>query len=378
MTACSTRKQVEKSINTGNYDQAITNALDKLDTNKNKKSKADLIVMLKDAYIKATDRDLSQIAFLKKDNNPENYQKIYETYMALKSRQEAIKPFMPLQVNGKTIPFKFNDYTNAIIDYKEKTSDFLYEKGLSLLDSDAKANIREAYNIYSYIESINPNYEKTREFMDEAHFRGTDFVLVNIENQTNQIIPSRLEADLLNFDTYGLNQFWTVYHAQQDQHISYDYAMTLQLKHINISPEQVKEKQSLLERDIVDGWQYKLDRKGNVMKDSLGNDIKVDKIVKVKARFSEFKQLKSSEILGNVIYVDLKTNQMVQQFPISSGYTFLNRFAAFKGDKRALTKDDLNLLNNRRVPFPSNEQMVYDTGEDLKAKLKAIIRKFRA
>jgi hypothetical protein len=31
------------------------------------------------------------------------------------------------------------------------------------------------------------------------------------------------------------------------------------------------------------------------------------------------------------------------------------------------------------VPFPSNEQMVYDSGEDLKAKLKDIIvrNKFR-
>jgi hypothetical protein len=28
------------------------------------------------------------------------------------------------------------------------------------------------------------------------------------------------------------------------------------------------------------------------------------------------------------------------------------------------------------VPFPSNEQMVYDTGEDLKLKLKDIIKSY--
>jgi len=28
------------------------------------------------------------------------------------------------------------------------------------------------------------------------------------------------------------------------------------------------------------------------------------------------------------------------------------------------------------VPFPSNEQMVYDTGEDLKQKLKSIINRY--
>lgn len=378
LLSCSTRKQVEKSINSGNYDKAISDALDKLETNKSKKSKEDYIVMLKDAYLKAVDRDLNSVKFLEKDNNPEHYQDIFETFRALNNRQEAIKPLMPLQVNGKTINFKFNDYSDALITYRDKTSDYLYEKGLALLDSESKADIRQAYDIYSYIESINPNYEKTREFMDEAHTKGTNYVIVDIENQTNQIIPRRLEDDLLNFDTYGLNQFWTVYHANPDANINYDYAMKLQLKRINISPEQIKEKQIVRERNIVDGWEYKLDRKGNVMKDSLGNDIKVDKVINVKARYSEFTQIKSTEILSDVVYIDLKTNQLVDRFPISSGYTFQNRFAAYKGDKRALIKEDLNLLNNRRIPFPSNEQMVYDTAEDLKAKLKNIIQKFRA
>ncbi|NCO63529.1 MAG: hypothetical protein GW794_05610 [Flavobacteriales bacterium] len=377
MLSCSTRKQVEKAINTGNYELAIADALDKLKTNKSKKSKEDYVLMLHDAYIKAVDRDLNTIKFLKKDNNPENYQAIYETYVKLNARQEAIKPIMPLQINNKTIPFRFNDYSNDMLQARDNTSDYLYEKGLDLLDSDSKPNIREAYNVYNYIESINPNYEKTRAFMDEAHARGIDYVIVNIENQSNQVVPKRLEDDLLNFDTYGLNQFWTVYHAYQDTNLTYDYAMTLQIKRINISPEQVKETQLVREREMVDGWEYKLDRNGNVKKDSLGNDIKVDKIIKVKAQFSQFNQIKSTQIIGDVVYVDLKTRQMVDTFTLESEFLFQNIFAAFRGDKRALTKDDLRLLNNRRVPFPSNEQMVYDTGEDLKRKLKNIINKFR-
>ena len=354
-----------------------SDALDKLDTNKGKKSKQDYIIMLKDAYVKAVERDLNSISFLKKDNNPEYYQKIYETYQDLKSRQEAIKPFMPLQLNGKTINFKFNDYTNDILSSRDKASDYLYEKGLKLLDSDSKANIRDAYDIYNYIESINPNYEKTREFMEEAHLLGTNYVLVNIENQTEQIIPERLENDLLNFDAYGLNQFWTVYHASQDQNTNYDYAMTLQLKRINISPEQIKENEMLRERNVVDGWTYKLDRNDNVMKDSLGNDIKVDKIINVKARYSEFTQLKSTQVIGNVIYVDLTSNEIIDTFTIESEFIFQNIYAICRGDMRALTKEERLLTNNTVIPFPTNEQMVYDTGEDLKIKLKRIINSFR-
>jgi hypothetical protein len=377
IVSCNSRKQVEKAINSGNYEKAIYDALDKLETNKNKKSKADYVLMLKDAYVKSVNRDLDKIKLLKKDNNPEFYKTVYETYQKLNSRQEAIKPFMPLQVNNKTINFKFNDYSSDIINAKEKASDYLYEKGITQLDSESKAEIREGYNTFQYIESINPNYEKTREFMEEAHTLGTNYVLVNIENQTEQIIPERLENDLLNFDAYGLNQFWTVYHASQDQNTNYDYAMTLQLKRINISPEQIKENEMLRERNVVDGWTYKLDRNDNVMKDSLGNDIKVDKIINVKARYSEFTQLKSTQVIGNVIYVDLTSNEIIDTFTIESEFIFQNIYAICRGDMRALTKEERLLTNNTVIPFPTNEQMVYDTGEDLKIKLKRIINSFR-
>ena len=371
------KKQVEKAINTGNYDAAIQDALKKLESNKDSKRKQDYVMMLGDAYTKVVERDLSTINHLKKDNNPAQYQQIYETYMALDNRQEAIKPLLPLQVNGKTVQFKFNDYSNSIVEYREKTSDYLYDQGIKLLDSDDKHLIRQSYDTFSYIERINPNYEDVRDLMEEAHQRGTNYVIVSIENQTYQIIPRRLEDDLLNFNTYGLNQFWTVYHANKNPEINYDYAMQLQLKQINISPEQIKEREYQREKEAIDGWQYKLDSRGNVMKDSLGNDIKIDKIIKVKARVLEVQQTKSSQILGDVVYVDLKSNQVINSFPIDSGFVFDNFYATYRGDKRALSKEDWDLIGNRQVPFPTSEQMVYDTGEDLKAKLKSIIGRFR-
>lgn len=377
LISCSGRKQIEKALYSGNYDQAIVDALRKLDNNKEKKRKQDYVLMLQDAYYKAVERDLNDIKHLKKDGNPEHYKVIYETYLDLNARQEAIKPVLPLQVNGKTLNLKFNNYSNDIIASRNKVADYMYDKGLALLESENKLDLRNAYDIYNYIERIYPNYEDTRNLMQEAHDRGTDFVIVSIENQTQQIIPERLQDDLLNFDTYGLDQFWTIYHSNADQNIDYDYAMQLQLKRINISAEELRERQLLKEKQIVDGWQYQLDAAGNVAKDSLGNDIKIDNVINVKARYFEFNQFKSTQVIANVIYIDLKQNRTLDVFPLESQFVFENRYARIRGDERALEREELVLLKNKHLYFPSDSQMVFDTGENLKHKLKQIISSYR-
>lgn len=153
--------------------------------------------------------------------------------------------------------------------------------------------------------------------------------------------------------------------------------MSLQLAQINISPEQLREKEFVRERDIKDSWQYKLDRNGNVMKDSLGNDIKIDKLVTVRATVLQIGQFKTSEVIGVVVFKDLAAKKLLDKFPIKSQFTIENYFASYRGDKRALLPEDVNLINNPRVLFPPNEQMVFDCGEDLKQQFKRIIRSYK-
>ena len=377
LVSCSAKKQMESAISHGNYDLAISEALRKLKNNKDKKRKQDYIVMLEDAYYKVLEQDLQDIAHLKKDGNPEQFKTIYNIYLDLQARQNAIKRIMPLQINGKTLHLNFNDYSSEIVDYRYKTSEYLIDEGIALLDSKDKYNARKAYDIFSYIESINPNFEETRSLMTEAHQKGIDFVNVSVVNETHQIIPQQLEAELLDFNTYGLNEFWTVYHSNIDKSIDYDFGMQLQLKQINISPERVNERQQLRERQIVDGWEYLLDDAGNIAKDSLGNAIKIDKIINVRARFVEIIQTKSAQVIADVVYTDLRQNQIIDNFTIDSGFVFENLFGRFRGDQRALNENDRNLTRQRQVQFPSDIQMVYDTGEDLKLKLKGIIGSYR-
>lgn len=380
LSACGVR-QTRELVTSGDYDAAISNAVEGLRGNKNAKGKQDYIYLLEEAFAKAKERDLRNINTWFKDANPQNLEKIYTTYVQLNYRQENIRPLLPLKLlkEGRNALFPFDDYTDQIVSSKNALSKYLYDNSKALLANKDKMVVRRAYDDLVYLESINPGFKDCAKLIDEAKFKGTDYVNVYTKNETNMVIPVRLQEDLLDFSTFGLNDKWTVYHSNRQKGIDYDYGLIVTFRQINISPEQVKEKQFDKERQIKDGQKNLVDANGNVVRDSLGNPIKVDHMKTVRISIYEFSQIKSCQVTAKVDYIHFKTNQLIETFPLVSEFVFSNMYATYKGDKRACEDSYYPNFNRRAIPFPSNEQMVFDTGNDVKAKLKEIIvkNKFR-
>ncbi|EAR12837.1 hypothetical protein PI23P_09425 [Polaribacter irgensii 23-P] len=379
--SCNSVKNTQEAISNGNYDDAITIAVENLKRNKTKKRNQPYVLLLEEAFKKAAVKDLARINFLKKENNPENIEIIFSLYEQLKKRQEFLKPLLPLYIVkvNRAAFFQFTNYDDEIIANKNQLTDYLYQSAEKLFSNNNKFDYRTAYNNLEYIDKINPNFKEVRNLMEVARESGLDFVLVSMKNETQKVIPKRLEEDLLNFDTYGLNDFWTVYHGVKDVKIIYDFGLELNLRSIEVSPEQVQEKEIIKEKEVKDGFSYLLDADGNQVLDKKGNKIKVDKMVPVRCELYQITQFKSAKVIGQVKYVDFNTKQKIQTYPISSAYAFEHVYASFKGDKRALETPYMDLIKLRVVLFPTNEQMIYDAGQDLKQRLKRIImqNKFR-
>ncbi len=374
-------KTTQALISDGNYDGAIDRAVEALRTKKDSKGKQDYVYLLEEAFAKAKERDLRDLDLMIKEATPTNAERVYNTYLQLNNRQEKIRPLLPLPLlkQGKNASFSFDNYSNQIISSKIALTRYLYENALTLLKSNNKLDYRKAYDDLTYLENISPNYKNAKKLMEDALFKGTDFVDVYAKNQTNMVIPKMLQDDLLDFKTYGLNDKWTVYHSARQKNITYDYSLIINFRQINISPEQIKEKEFIKERQIKDGMKTLLDSRGRPVKDSLGKEIKVDNYRMLRANVYEFRQFKSCQVTAVVDYVDVRTNQLLQSFPVTSEYFFENIYSTYKGDRNACDDNYISYFTKRAVPFPNNEQMVYDTGEDLKAKIKDIIvrNKFR-
>ena len=67
--SCNSVKRTQKMLNRGDYDQAISLAVKKLQKDKNAKEYDSHIQILEEAFSKATEDDLRRIALLKKEKS---------------------------------------------------------------------------------------------------------------------------------------------------------------------------------------------------------------------------------------------------------------------------------------------------------------------
>ncbi|SOC79746.1 hypothetical protein SAMN06296241_1279 [Salinimicrobium sediminis] len=379
LSACSSVKRGKQAVNQGNYHEAIDIAVEKLQKDKDKKGNQEHILILEDAFKKLTEARKKRIVFLEKEGNPANLKDIYLLYRELDGVQKQISPLLPLALhsNNREARFRFTDYTDALIASRNRYVDFLYEEAKSLMQQQEKMTYRQAHNQLLELQRLSPGYKDVSQLLEESHNRGSDFVLVELKNQTPFVIPVRLEDELLNFNTYGLDDFWTEYHAERKRNYEYDFAVQLGFREILISPERLLEREIPLEAEVSDGYTYKKDRKGELVLDSLGNKIKVENFVKVKGVLYKTVQTKNLALQGKVDYLDLRNGRIMNSYPLNTEFVFENVFASYEGDKRLLTKEDKLLLQNRFVPFPSNEQMLLDASDDIKSRLGPILKRYR-
>ena len=128
---------------------------------------------------------------------------------------------MPLKLlkEGRDATFPFDDYSDQIVSSKNALAKYLYDNSKALLINKDKIVLRRAYDDLIYLKNLSPGFKDTDKLIEEARFKGTDFVSVYTKNETNMVIPVRLENDLLDFSTLGLNDKWTVYHSNRQKGI---------------------------------------------------------------------------------------------------------------------------------------------------------------
>lgn len=368
ITSCG--KSSLKYLQLGQYDNAINKAVSKLLKNPNKSSEIDV---LSQAYSTANQKDNDIIEQLRKTGQPDVWDNIFAAYKRMQNRQEKVSVLQPhiLQAIG----YKYVNYTAEIAQAKNKAAEYFYAHAKMLLDKNEKYSARTAYDELVKLKEIYPNYKDVDELINKAYRIGLSYAFFRIQNNSQSILPVAFENELIKASVADFNQKWVTFHTSAINNINYDYYIVLNIRVIDISPESLNKNNYTDSKEIPDGWQYKLDKNGNVMKDSLGNDIKIPKYKTIYCNVTEGVQYKSVVLAGSLDFWDNIDNKLLKSDPMRSEWYFKNVFATAAGDLNALSEESKKKIKSSQKPFPPNADMIMNAGDVLKSMVKESIRK---
>ena len=367
----SSKKQLQK----GNYDAAIQKAVKQL-----RKDPTDVkqIDILDQAYKVANEQDNERVRMLKMEGKQNNWDEIYLVYKALNDRQSLVRTVTPLKANGRSVDFTYVDYVPDMVNSKRKAADFYYTHGDELMKSGLKESCRQAFAEYVRAKEYVGDYEGIDSKIQDAKLRGMSRVFISLQNTSMLKFPKEFEDNLLALDLPRLNSEWVEYYTQNfNDNTQFDYYINVNVRRIMVSPDQSLQRDSVIKRRIEDGLTYVLDKKGNVMKDTLGNDIKQPKYKNLQCALVETIQSKTCHIDGDIDVIQMNPNKELKKDPIGAQSNFENISSRALGDIQALNAQQLERTKTSVIPFPTDMEMVIRCAESLKMAIKGTIQNDR-
>ncbi len=348
---------------------AINKSIDKL-KKANKRDK--YILILEEAYAEAIKLDLHKVDRWTNHDLVNNWEKVRNLYRKLDSRQNKIEQYLPLYIEqeGRQAEFVLNNYQEKIHALTNNVSEYLYRTANVLLQDKDKVAARKAYEVLAELCSLKPNYKDARSLKQHAYVKGQNHILVAIDNRYGTGLPFGFKRDLTNLNIKGTNSKWVVFHNNSRSNLQFDYVVEIDMNKVNVSPDSFEERVYTDRKEVRDGWKYELDKKGNVLKDTLGNDIKEPKYKWITCEVIESCQTKSAQLSGTLHIYDNQTNVLLDKILVRSSANFTNTFANTKGNINALSEASKTKIRAKAKPFPNDLQMLERGIESMKPKIE--------
>ncbi len=375
--ACHT---AQKFVESGDYDGAISYCVQKL--RGKKKKKTELVQGLELAFKKAQARDLNTAKQLASSGRPEVWERINSIHRQINARQNKIAPLLPLvSKDGYRAQFDYVNIGQLEAESREKAADYLYTQAINLLnqaDHGDRQAAREAYDLLTELSNRYYKHFKDKDqLLQEALALGTTHILFEIRNESNKVLPRDFTDRILAVSTADLNSNWQVFHFKPNPNLKADYRVVFSIRQLDISPERISERAYVEEKEIQDGWDYVLDERGNVKKDTAGNDIKVPRIIIIRANVLETFQTKAACLTGTLDVFETSQSARVDSRPIGAEILFEHYASTFQGDRRALSADTRRRIGNSPIPFPRDEDMLMQAADRIKPEIREGIRNNR-
>ncbi len=361
IASCSSGK---KAYERGEYYSAVSKAVSRLRQNPDHgKSQS----TLKEAYPLAVQfyetKAKNEIA----SNSEFKWKNAIQSYTALNELYEQIR-----QCPGclKAVPNPRN-YYSELGPLKERAADESYNAGILALMKGTRDDAKRAYYNFSDAQAFVPGYKDVIAYIEKAKDEATlKVILEQIPvparyNLSGGFFQDRVEEYLhSNYTDKSFIRFYTPTEAQSVQLGDVDQILRIQFDDFSVGNTTLREKEQEVTKDSVVVGDVKLE----------GKTIPVYNTVKAKLTTTR-KELLSTGLLSMVV-IDARTQGILSHKKFTGEYLWVNSWARFNGDERALSEEQLLLCRQKEVTPPDAQELFLEFSKPIYTQLLPSLRSF--
>jgi hypothetical protein len=265
------------------------------------------------------------------------------------------------------------NYYSEMGPLKEKAAEESYNAGITALMKGTRNDAKQAYFNFADAQSFVSGYKDVVEYLDKAKWEATLKVIVEQipvparYNLSGQFFQNKVEEFLhSNYPDNGFIKFYTDIEAKTLKLSSADQILRIQFDDFSVGNTNLKEKEETVTKDSVKIGETKLD--GKV----------VPLYGTVKAKLTTFKKEVISSGLLSMVVVDGKTNGILSHKKFNGQYTWVNNWARYNGDERALTPQQLALCKQTETQPPQTQDLFLEFTRPIYDQLIPAVKNFYA
>ena len=330
---CTTGK---KALQKGDYDASVSKAVSRL---QNSPKNGEALQVLSTAYNLALQDHLRKIDEAKISNDLFRWESIMYDYQKINQLADDINS-CPACLTTVPNPAK---YVKELADSKFNAAMARYNSGVAFLNANNRQSAKKAYYEFEKVQNLAPNYKDVKAKMDEAYWAAVTRVVVQpiyVNSGLYKLSGDYFQQQIDQFiGNYSRNKFVIFYSEEQatSKKVVPDQVLSLNFDDFVVGQTYVKERVERLKRDSV------VIGETRERKPVYGT---------VKASLSIFEKNISSSGLLDMTITDWQSKKIVRQQKFPGTYVWSDSWASYKGDDRALNKQQLAMTRRREVLPP--------------------------
>lgn len=316
-------------------------------------------------YAQVQQRHLKKIETYSSYNDIAKWDKLIQEYTILQDIYNAIDNSDA--ASRLVTPTSYMNELNAV---KEQAAEDYYQMGNELLAQQSRESSRKAHAAFKKSTAIIRDYKDSRQKMDEAYNNSIVNVLINpIQdnsfffntgwgnmgyNYSNEYFQQNLVRDLGGkYATRFPARFYTDWEARRDD-IQPDWVVDLTLRNMDIPRPAV----SNSSRNVSKQIQVGTDTSGKPTYQTVHATLNIQR------------QYFNARAQMDINIVEVATRRNIAYNSYSDNYNWQQEVATFSGDRRALSNQDLALLNNSTFNMPRREDILNELYRNIYPQVK--------